>query len=147
MNENRIKKFERLLKFQTKRLDVLKQQLAVQRNLSDTLRQEYEQLVIQKSNIEKTQVIRSNDLAMLQQTDRAIVDLQRKINAKKGEVSSADERLDFLIHSFREQDRLCRSWEKLIERKAAESRMRAVKLEMQQADDLFLMSQRLGDSR
>ena len=56
------------------------------------------------------------DAAMYhEQINLTMVTIQRKINAARIEIATADEKLDHLLHTFREQNKQLKSWEKLVE--------------------------------
>ncbi len=145
MSQNRIVKYEKMLHFQEKRLDQLKQRLAVQRNLIDDLHRQRQSLIEELAKVGSQTNSGGNALTLHQQCELAMTQLQRQINGKKIEIATADEKLDYLLHTYREQDQQRKSWEKLVEQQSASIKSAVLLLEMQQADERYLLTDFVGE--
>lgn len=145
MNQNRSVKYEKMLHFQEKRLDQLKQKLAVQRNLIDDLHRQRQSLIEELAQVGSQTNSGGNAITLHQQCELAMTQLQRQINGKKIEIATADEKLDYLLHTYREQDQQRKSWEKLVEQQSASIKSAVLLLEMQQADERYLLTDFVGE--
>ena len=145
MSQNRIVKYEKMLHFQEKRLDQLKQKLAVQRNLIDDLHRQRQSLIEELAQVGSQTNSGGNAITLHQQCELAMTQLQRQINGKKIEIATADEKLDYLLHTYREQDQQRKSWEKLVEQQSASIKSAVLLLEMQQADERYLLTDFVGE--
>ncbi len=145
MSQNRIVKYEKMLHFQEKRLDQLKQKLSAQRNLIDDLHRQRQSLIEEIAQVGSQTNTRGNAITLHQQCELAMAQLQRQINGKKIEIATADEKLDYLLHTYREQDQQRKSWEKLVEQQSASIKSAVLLLEMQQADERYLLTDFVGE--
>lgn len=145
MSQNRIVKYEKMLHFQEKKLDQLKQKLAVQRNLIDDLHRQRQSLIEELAQVGSQTNSGGNAIMLHQQCELAMTQLQRQINGKKIEIATADEKLDYLLHTYREQDQQRKSWEKLVEQQSASIKSAVLLLEMQQADERYLLTDFVGE--
>lgn len=145
MNPNRLQKFQKLLDIQGHQVDRLRQQIAVQDDLIESLRQEHQALLDQMQSVGSQFRNSQVKLTTLQQSDLVMVDLQKQVKAKKIEISTAEEKSDHLLHSFREENRLYKSWEKLIDRKIQENKTVASVMSMKETDDLYLIHHAQGN--
>lgn len=147
MSKNRLIKYERILKFQQQQLDLIKQQIGSQRQLIDQLTGQRDGLEDEMSTV-SSQFPVSADAAMYhEQINLAMVTIQRKIKATRIEIATADEKLDHLLHSFREQNKQLKSWEKLVEQESDRQSSAARQVEMHLADERYLASQFVGGQK
>ena len=140
MGQSRITKFERMLKYQTNQVDLLQQQISVQQALINVLNQEYQQLCKSLQDLQANQSCSLNSVSAYQQCEYAMIEAQKKIKAKKIEIATADEKLDYLLHTYREEDRRLNAWEKLVDRERVKGHAIVLSGEMRDADELFLLS-------
>ena len=145
MSQNRIVKYEKMLHFQEKKLDQLKQKLAVQRNLIEDLHRQRQSLIEELAQVGSQTNSGGNAIMLHQQCELAMTQLQRQIKGKKIEIATADEKLDYLLHTYREQDQQRKSWEKLVEQQSASIKSAVLLLEMQQADERYLLTDFVGE--
>jgi flagellar export protein FliJ len=138
MSRNRLVKYGKVLKFQQQQLNLIKQQIGSQNQLIDQLDQQKLQLENELVNI-ASQFRTDPKSAMLNlQCDQAMIAVQRKINFAKTEVATANERLDFLLHTFREKNKDLKSWEKLVQQESDKAVFARAKSEMLAADENYL---------
>lgn len=138
MNSPRIKKYGRLYKFQQQKFDLLKQQLAAQQAELSELNGQLKKLMSDQVQVQDQRTIEANSLMFYQQIELASVDIQRRINRKKIEIATADEKLDHLLHTFREQNQKLKSSEKLIEQETKKLQATRLLIEMLAADERYL---------
>jgi len=144
---DRIKKFEKIIRVQENRLGLLKQQIAWQAKLVEGLRKECEGLEVKMQVLPVSSEVSQRSIAYWQQLNHLLAELQKQVNVLRAEIASADEKLDYLHHSYREEERVLRSWEKLVEGKKFDLESVAAQIEQRQADDLFLMHDMAGDDQ
>ena len=95
-----------------------------------------------------TQFRMSSDATMFnQQCDVALIEIQRKINSVKMDIATADEKLDHLLHTFRESNKQLKSWEKLVEQETEKAVSAELLKEMHLADERYLATQFAGGQR
>ncbi len=146
MNQNRIARFQRLLDYQEKRLDITRQQLAVQQNLIDSLHHEHRSLQQEMANCQSTDSPPTS-ISNLEQSNLCQVQVQRNLNAKKIQIAEANEKLDHLLHVYREQEQRHRSWQKMVDHFDEVETAHVRTLEQQYADELYLLSTPKGGTR
>ena len=147
MSRNRLIKYGRILKFQQQQLDLVKQQIGAQRQLISQLRGHRVNLEKELSNVAGQFEVNAAATMYHQQINLSMVAIQRKINAARIEIATADEKLDHLLHTFREQNKQLKSWEKLVEQETNRQTSAARAAEMHSADERYLASQFVGDQR
>ena len=86
-------------------------------------------------------------MAAYQQCEIVMIQSQRKIKAKKIEIATADEKLDFLLHSYRDEDRRLNAWKKLVDREKYRTELENQNLQQREADELYLLTKGRGDVR
>jgi chromosome segregation ATPase len=145
MTNNRHDKFQRMRNFQLKRLEFVKQQLTAQQQFRAQLNCRQAELLNQLQQLHQPIGQSSNVLHIHQQTELALIELQRKINNIKTEIATADEKLDHLLHTYREQDQQLKSWEKLLEQEATKIASSLRLIDANQADDRYLATHFVGD--
>ena len=146
MNQNRIARFQRLLDYQEKRLDVTRQQLAVQQNLIDSLHHEQQSLQQEMANCQSADST-PNSISKLEQSSLYQVQIQRNLNAKKIQIAEANEKLDHLLHVYREQEQRHRSWQKMVDHFNEAETAHVRTLEQKYADELYLLSTPEGGTK
>lgn len=144
MSKNRLIKYERILKFQQQQLDLIKQQIGSQRQLIDQLTQHRIELEDELTEVAGQFPKASSSPMYYEQISLTMVSVQKKINAARIEIASADEKLDHLLHTFREQNKQLKSWEKLVERETDRQSSAARLVDMHLADERFLANQFVG---
>ncbi len=138
MSRNRLVKYEKVLHFQQQQLNLIKQQIGSQRQLIDQLDQQKTNLENELTNIASQFRVEPESAMLNLQCDQAMIAVQRKINAAKTEVATANERLDFLLHTFREKNKDLKSWEKLVNQESDKAVSDFWKREMLEADENYL---------
>jgi hypothetical protein len=147
MNKNRIKKYEQIHKFQQQKMDLNKQQLAAQNQLIARLELQLMETRQEMEHVEAQFSENSNALTFSQQCDLAMMAIQRKINGHKLDLANANEKLDHLLHEYREQEIRLKSWEKLIQQEAQKIQSAILLAEIQTADQRYLATQFSGEQR
>lgn len=147
MSHSRITKFERMLKYQTNQVELFQQQVAVQQSLISKLHQDHQGLLQQLQVLQGSGSAPVNSVEAYQQCELAMIESQRKIKAKKIEISTADEKLDFLLHSYRDEDRRLNAWKKLIDRERCRAELENQNLKQREADEFYLLTRVRGDNR
>ena len=144
MTKKRLNKYERIVKFQQQKLDLLKQQIGAQRQLIDQLNGQRDGMNEELKNVAGQFPVTADAAMYHEQANLTMVAIQRKINAIRIEIASADEKLDHLLHTFREQNKQLKSWEKLVEQESERQAAAARRAEMNIADEQYLASQFVG---
>ena len=139
-----IHKFERMVKFQNNKLDILKQKMAVKQTEINCLNSEYEQLTtfLQETS---NQGSANHSVNTLQQIEWAMIEIQRKVNGNRKELVTANESFHNLLQEFWDQDRRLKSWEKLVDQESIKTLSANNRLEMRHADETYLITRFVGD--
>lgn len=140
MGQSRVSKFERMLKYQSNQVELLQQQIAVQNALISALNQEHLQLCKRLQDLQSNHASSSNLVSAYEQCEVAMMEAQKLIKAKKIEIATADEKLDHLLHSYRDEERRLNAWEKLVDREKLKGRAALISSEIREADEIFLLS-------
>ncbi len=145
MNRN-ISKFERMVKFQKNKLDKLKQQMAREQSTINGLNIEYEKLaVLFEETTQQNTTLQA--IASLQQIELALSEIQKRIKKNRQELAARVETFQFLRDAYLEQDRTLKSWEKLVEQETDKKMSAENRIEMQQADETYLITRHGSDQR
>lgn len=147
MSHSRIAKFERMLKYQTNQVDLLQQQISAQQILINVLHKDYQELCGQLQDLQAASSVSVNSVTAYQQCELVMIQSQRKIKAKKIEIATADEKLDFLLHSYRDEDRRLNAWKKLVDQEKLRAGASNRNLQQREADKLYLLTKERGDVR
>lgn len=147
MSQSRTEKFERMLRFQTNQLDLVKQRIQTQQSCIAGLKQDLAALHQKTKALQSGDQPNASSVASLQLTELSILELSKRMKLKKSEITQAQEQLDHLLHVFQEEDRRLKGWEKLVERETLKTSAALQNHELQQADELFLISRFAGEHR
>lgn len=140
MGQSRVSKFERMLKYQSNQVELLQQQIAVQNALISALNQEHLQLCKRLQDLQTNHKPSSNLVSTYQQCEVAMIEAQKLIKAKRIQIATADEKLDHLLHTYRDEEQRLKAWEKLVDREKLKGRAALSSSEIREADEIFLLS-------
>jgi flagellar biosynthesis chaperone FliJ len=142
MNRNRLKKYKKILQFKEKQLDGIKQEIGVQQNviarLRQTMQRQRDAMTGLESQYETQSASLAGQLAILQQYDLAMLEMQQSISNTKTEIASENEKLQRVLENYRLADQQLKSWEKLIERESQAIELHLRNAEMRAADERYL---------
>ncbi len=144
---SRIVKFKRMLKYQTHRVEMIKQQIAIEQNEIQTLQQQFAILTDQMEQIQETSVSCATSVAAIQLCELKIMETQKAMNTRKAEMADAEAKRDDLLHSYHEEERKLKAWEKLISRETVQWTHARLRFEQRQADELHLLTKFSGETR
>ncbi len=141
MSRNRLIKYGRILNFQQQQLDLVKQQIGAQRQLISQLTGNRVNLENELTNVAEQFEVNVTATMYHQQINLSMVAIQRKINSARIEIATAEEKLDHLLHTFREQNKQLKSWEKLVEQETNRQISATLAAELHSADERYLATQ------
>jgi outer membrane murein-binding lipoprotein Lpp len=147
MNQDRLEKFERMLKYQSNQVDQLQQQLLSQQAAIKRMEDDRNTMREQLEAIQQESAVNWISLERVQQSELVSMEILKRMKTKKMELAIANERLDFLLNSFQEEDRRLKGWEKLVLREDSKHQHLLRNRELRQADELFLISKFPGGSQ
>jgi vacuolar-type H+-ATPase subunit D/Vma8 len=130
-----------MLKYQANQVELLQQQISVQNALISELNREQQRFHKQLQDLQSSSPGILNSIAAIQQCDLAMLETQRLIKAKRIEIATADEKLDHLLHTFRDEERRLNAWEKLVDRERHKDHSALMISELREADANYLLSQ------
>ncbi|MEQ1906685.1 MAG: flagellar FliJ family protein [Pirellulaceae bacterium] len=135
----KIHKFERMVKFQNNKLDILKQQMASANSKINSLNVEHEKLVTLLQETAR-QNLAVQTIAILQQIELAMCEIQKQINHNRTELAAAAQAFKMLRDAYLAQDRKLKSWEKLVEQETEKQISANNRTEIKQADETYLIT-------
>jgi flagellar biosynthesis chaperone FliJ len=135
----KIHKFERMVKFQNNKLDILKQQMASTQSKINSLNVEHEKLTTLLQDTAR-QNLKVQTIANLQQIELAMCEIQKQINHNRMELTAAVQSFEMLRDAYLEQDRRLKSWEKLVEQETDKQMSADNRAEILRADENYLIT-------